>query len=296
MAVTNYYTVEDQMIGYKDGGGQKDFLTDYLGSVLLEIDQTCTKTYDGGYKPYGGEFLSTGSRGVFGWVGTWGYRNTGASESGLKYATHYVRARHYSQSSGMWTTVDPLWPRELPYGYVNGMPTRDIDPTGKWNVGFRNCDATKMSIVMKRLSIIEQLDAKNELDSFYECIDDHIAACRSTHGRTPPSPVIQRLIAGIPTKLTDKKPIFDLIIECTENCIEDDRRFCGHAYKGTRGNPPKLALCIPDAFVPTKCGKLECTILHELVHIGSNYVGHSGESDSTWTDCMPKIPGCRSKD
>ena len=75
MPVTNYYTVDGQMIGYKDAGGRKDFLTDALGSVTAEVDQTgATKTFDGRYKPYGGDLSSSGTRGSYGWVGTWGYR------------------------------------------------------------------------------------------------------------------------------------------------------------------------------------------------------------------------------
>ena len=121
-----YYTVDGQMIGYKDAGGRLDFLTDALGSVTAEVDQTgATKTFDGRYKPYGGDLSSTGTRGSYGWVGTWGYRGTGLSAS-----SHYVRARHYSKTSGNWTTIDLLWPEQMPYGYANGRTTRTIDPSG----------------------------------------------------------------------------------------------------------------------------------------------------------------------
>ena len=51
-----YYTVDGQMIGYKDAAGRKDYLTDALGSVTAEVDQAgATKTFDGRYKPYGGD-------------------------------------------------------------------------------------------------------------------------------------------------------------------------------------------------------------------------------------------------
>ena len=46
--------------------------------------------------------------------------------------SHYVRARHYSNVTGGWSTVDPLWPDESAYGYVSGRPTRWIDPTGQF--------------------------------------------------------------------------------------------------------------------------------------------------------------------
>ena len=121
-----YYTVDGQMIGYKDAAGRKDFLTDALGSVTAEVDQTgATKTFDGRYKPYGGDLSSTGTRGSYGWIGTWGYRKTG-----LSAPSHYVRARHYSQTSVNWTTIDPLWPNEIAYSYVRGAPTASSDYQG----------------------------------------------------------------------------------------------------------------------------------------------------------------------
>ncbi len=125
MPVTNYYTIDGQMVGYKDAGGRKDFLTDALGSVTAEIDQTCAKTFDGRYKPYGGDLTTTGTRGKYGWIGSWGYRETGLSAS-----SHYVRARHYSKTSGNWTTVDRLWPSEPTYSYVTNRIVSVADPSG----------------------------------------------------------------------------------------------------------------------------------------------------------------------
>jgi RHS repeat-associated protein len=126
MPVTNYDTIDGRMIGYHVGGVQKDFLTDALGSVTAEVDQTGnTKTFDGRYKPYGGDLSLTGTRGKYGWVGSWGYRETGLSAS-----SQYVRARHFSQNSSPWTSVDSVWPNELPFAYVNGSPIMISDPTG----------------------------------------------------------------------------------------------------------------------------------------------------------------------
>jgi RHS repeat-associated protein len=126
MPVTNYYTIDGQMIGYKTAAGRKDFLTDALGSVTAEVDQTgATKTFDGRYKPYGGDLSSTGTRGSYGWVGTWGYRGTGLTSS-----SHYVRARNYSGISSLWTTVDPIWPNEATYNYSNANPIAFSDSTG----------------------------------------------------------------------------------------------------------------------------------------------------------------------
>ncbi len=126
MPVTNYYTVDGQIIGYKTAAGRKDFLTDSLGSVTAEVDQTgATKTFDGRFKPYGGDLSSTGTKGSYGWVGSLGYRGTGLSS-----ADHYVRTRHYSKMTGSWTTVDESWPEESAYSYLNGMVSNSVDPTG----------------------------------------------------------------------------------------------------------------------------------------------------------------------
>lgn len=125
MPVTNYYTVDGHLIGYDDGS-QKDFLTDTLGSVTAEIDHTgVTKVFDGRYQPYGGELTSNGTRGNYGWIGTWGYR-----ETGLTASSHYVRARHYSITSSAWSSWDPLWPGETPYAYLANCTTA-VDPTGR---------------------------------------------------------------------------------------------------------------------------------------------------------------------
>jgi RHS repeat-associated protein len=121
-----FYHVEGQMVAYDSGGVTKDFLTDHLGSIIAEVDQDENVTYQARYSAYGPPTSSTGTGCGFGWVGTHGYR-----ETGLPHMSHYVRARHYSQVTGNWSTVDPLWPGESAYGYVGGRSTTGIDPTGR---------------------------------------------------------------------------------------------------------------------------------------------------------------------
>jgi RHS repeat-associated protein len=113
-----FYTMNSQMMAYDSGGVTKDFLTDHLGSITAEIDQTQTRTYDTRYSAYGRNLWSTGTGCGFGWVGSYGYR-----ETGLFHMSHYVRARHYSYVTGNWSTVDPLWPSQASYGYVRCRPT-----------------------------------------------------------------------------------------------------------------------------------------------------------------------------
>ena len=120
-----FYSVNGQMMGYEEGGVKKDFLTDHLGSITAEIDQSQTRTYDTRYSAYGRNNWSTGTGCGFGWVGSYGYR-----ETGLFHMSHYVRARHYSYVTGGWSTVDPLWPDESAYGYLSGRATYLLDYSG----------------------------------------------------------------------------------------------------------------------------------------------------------------------
>ena len=120
-----FYTVNGQMMGYEEGGVKKDFLTDHLGSITAEIDQNQNRTFETRYSAFGRNNWSTGTGCGFGWVGSFGYR-----ETGLFHMSHYVRARHYSYVTGGWSTVDPLWPSEASYGYVGGRASYASDPSG----------------------------------------------------------------------------------------------------------------------------------------------------------------------
>jgi RHS repeat-associated protein len=89
------------------------------------MDENEVRVFDTRYSAYGRNRWITGTSCGFGWVGTYGYR-----ETGLFHMSHYVRARHYSYITGGWSTVDPLWPDEIAYGYVGGWTTRFADPSG----------------------------------------------------------------------------------------------------------------------------------------------------------------------
>jgi len=121
-----FYTVDGQMVGYEEGGVRKDFLTDHLGSIIAIMDENEVRVFDTRYSAYGRNRWIIGTSCGFGWVGSYGYR-----ETGLFKMSHYVRARHYSYVTGGWSTVDPLWPDESAYGYVSGRASFAIDPTGK---------------------------------------------------------------------------------------------------------------------------------------------------------------------
>jgi RHS repeat-associated protein len=130
MPVTNYYTVNGQIEGEQTSGGSgfRRYGRDGLGSVVTTFTPG-SGTVENNYNnaPYGTQVTKTGTAGdpAFKWNGIWGYRQTGAAS-----AAAYVRARHFDITSGRWTTVDPLWPRQRAYGYVLCSPVRIADPSG----------------------------------------------------------------------------------------------------------------------------------------------------------------------
>ncbi|MBC8066382.1 MAG: RHS repeat-associated core domain-containing protein [Chlorobia bacterium] len=124
MGVTNYYSVDGEMVGDYDGVDHRDYLRDAVGSVTRITEGTTNR-----YKPFGQDRVVDLHlpRPRFGWIGVYGYEATY-----LSYSHHYVKARHYEPNIGRWTTVDPLWPSEPAYTYVGNNPTNWIDPTGTW--------------------------------------------------------------------------------------------------------------------------------------------------------------------
>lgn len=126
MPVTNIHTLNTSIRGFSVGSTRTDFLSDGLGSVTQEINSLCQSNSSQRFTPYGNLVWRTGDdASSFGWVGNLGYRSTGLAGS-----EYYVRSRHYSSTTGNWTSVDKLWPRELPFGYVLGNPTTYTDSTG----------------------------------------------------------------------------------------------------------------------------------------------------------------------
>src|SRR5579862_8542341 len=131
MPVTNYYTVDGEILGEQTTGNSRiDYLTDALGNVTATVNTSgqVVNTYK--YKPYGALLSKTGSGAdpSFQWVGSQGYRQTGK-----KYSDVYVQARHYDSLNGRWTTKDPIgfWGGSLNlYGYVLNRPLTHLDSSG----------------------------------------------------------------------------------------------------------------------------------------------------------------------
>src|SRR5258708_4602952 len=138
--VTNYYSVDREIIGEKVVGGSRlDYLTDALGSISATVDQAGSVLNRYTYKPFGAVLQKTGTGPdpSFQWAGTHGYRQTRS-----KYSDVYIRARHYDTLNGKWATKDPIeYGNGLVslYTYANNAPIRATDPTGLYTIERDKC-------------------------------------------------------------------------------------------------------------------------------------------------------------
>src|SRR5580658_1503028 len=106
MAVTNYYTINGEVIAERTAGSARvDYLTDALGSITATVNQSAQVVNTYRYKPYGALLAKTGTGAdpAFGWNGSHGYRPTLT-----KFCDFYVRARHDDSTTGRWGTLDPI--------------------------------------------------------------------------------------------------------------------------------------------------------------------------------------------
>ena len=101
------------------------YVSDTLGSIVQTRNSAGTQTSSTEFWPFGEVRTSSGSNpSPWGFVGALGYYVDLASRL-------YVRARYYRTSLSRWMTVDPLWPKEFAYLYVEGAVPYVIDPSGK---------------------------------------------------------------------------------------------------------------------------------------------------------------------
>ena len=79
MAVTNYHTLNGEIIAETTGGVRTDYLTDALGSVVATVNQSAQVVNTYRYKPYGAQLAKTGvgDDPAFRWVGQQAYKQTG---------------------------------------------------------------------------------------------------------------------------------------------------------------------------------------------------------------------------
>lgn len=135
MAMTRTYLTMNGKIRSEHRSGEahsRDFVHDASGNVV-GVYQNGWMLADAVYDPSGGLYSqwnmdAHGYR--FTWMGAWGYRR-----GSVPWSNVYVRARHYSKHDGAWTSVDPLWPDEMAYGYVEGRVMTGVDYWGMQRKG-----------------------------------------------------------------------------------------------------------------------------------------------------------------
>jgi RHS repeat-associated protein len=116
------------LIGHDvDGANPVGYLTGQVGSVTATTNTSGAVVNTYRPKPYGQRLAKTGAAAdpPFEWAG-----NSGSRRTGLSHAEQYNQARHYDCITTRWTTVDPLWPGEPQYTYVDCNPILHLDPSG----------------------------------------------------------------------------------------------------------------------------------------------------------------------
>jgi RHS repeat-associated protein len=113
-------------------GVLKNYLNDALGSVVGTLSDVGALDNTYHYTPYGGPLgADPGPTRLFAWNGCSGYLSERRNRS-----SHYVRARHYSNTEARWTTSDLLWPVESAYNYSFQNPINNTDPSGHGAPGY----------------------------------------------------------------------------------------------------------------------------------------------------------------
>ena len=171
MPVTNYYTVNREIIGERTTGSPRvDYLTDALGSVTATVNQSAQVVNTYRYKPYGALLAKTGTGPdpAFGWVGSQGYRPTKQN-----FSDFYVRARHYDSTMGRWPNVDPIGYADALnlFCYVNANPVLNMDFTG-------TCVVESASYHMKCIFRLRQDEEKIVGTFDYNPKDHRLDGCK----------------------------------------------------------------------------------------------------------------------
>jgi hypothetical protein len=282
-----------------------DFVPDASGNLVGVYQgdyMYANAAYDGFGKVLDSWNMSTFTN--FTWGGGYGYRQTD-----LAYSSVYVRARHYSNLAAGWTTRDPLWPSEMPYGYVNGRVPGRVDPSGMIVYTTKGCDGKMQTAIlyqMKKLNSIMQDStpvkgingSESQIyDGFIECLTGREGTCEVIPGysREPWGTLKNPLMNN------DFNEV-NLEIRCV-NCepnphpVTKKRKCAETLLWSINGSKKVIEICKPYVNTPRLkggCGPIMCTILHEMIHayIHLKDVGSGQDPDQAPWGCLDWIPGC----
>jgi len=117
-------TILGQIVHEVRSGVESFYVPDPLGNTAALVNTSGAVTDSWTYWPYGEVQNHTGSSTTpFTFIGTLGYFADVASRL-------YVRARHLRADITRWMTVDPMWPDNSGFSYVDGGPVAFADPSG----------------------------------------------------------------------------------------------------------------------------------------------------------------------
>lgn len=126
-----YANFGGRIVGEKRTDAPSSYMRDELGSTSALWDSAQAVTDSWTYWPWGEVAARSGTNPtplqVLGTLGAY-------SDSGSRC---YVRRRVLGIPRGQWTSLDALWPAELPHSYASCSPTSMADATGYfawWNV------------------------------------------------------------------------------------------------------------------------------------------------------------------
>ncbi len=276
-----------------NGGAVTDqvaVVTNALGSVIATYKDGWL-TADRSYDPYGETRAEWNDVGRFGWVGGLGYRATRR-----EWVSHYVRARHYGFTPGMWTSVDPLWPSEPAFGYVGGRPLRTADATGL-SVGFGgsidgDCPPEVRSALNRLCAKLRQPWSASDRGRINDCI-------AKTSGKVgmhcpslqPQSVNCLRNFCKVGTVKCD--PL-------NGPCGRNPGFSGGQSCHQRRNSPVGIVVIDPIAHKNGGCAGIsspgiEATLLHEALHACgiAHGVNHKGEPRSGNNSCNGIAACCR---
>ena len=120
-----YSNFGGRVVSETRNGVESNYVSDPLGSTIGLMDSAGAMTDRWTYWPYGEVATRTGTNPTpLTFLGVLGYFKDVLDK------LFYVRARHLHVDLARWLTVDPLWPDQPAYGYVEDSPALFSDPSG----------------------------------------------------------------------------------------------------------------------------------------------------------------------
>jgi RHS repeat-associated protein len=267
MPTVRYTVANGEIIAEKRNGVRRTYVPDPLGSTVALLDNNQQKTDTFSYWPYGEVKTRTGNTPTpFQYVGTLGYYRDSTGRT-------YVRARHYQQRYGRWMTVDPdPILDENNFSYCGNNCLSMVDPTGAWYINWYKCSENDKSRVRKALNNICDMA---KLQAMVDCLHAWTCPVGEKYPQIPRdlserAGTLGDCVRSWCENQKDIDPSRKLRITCcgwNTACYYRCFGVCARSFQGK-----EIQLC-PSFWDNSKCGSIECALLHELIHV-CGVIGH----------------------